>query len=167
MTLSMYQASVPVFVRQFASLTAILDKGAAFAAERGIDPSELIDARLAPDMAALPRQIQIASDGVKGCVARLAGIDVPGYADTETTFDTLKERIAKTVAFIESVPADQIDGTEDREISLKFGEQSINLSGQAYLLTFVLPNFFFHVSIAYALLRSKGVEIGKRDYLGG
>ncbi|QYE35823.1 DUF1993 domain-containing protein [Polymorphobacter sp. PAMC 29334] len=167
MTLSMYQASVPVFVRQFASLTAILDKGAAFAAERGIDPSELIEARLAPDMAALPRQIQIASDGVKGCIARLAGIDVPGYADTETTFDALKERIAKTVAFIESVPADQIDGTEDREISLKFGEQSINLSGQAYLLTFVLPNFFFHVSIAYALLRSKGVEIGKRDYLGG
>lgn len=167
MTLSMYQASVPVFVRQFASLTAILDKAEAFTAERGIDPAELLEARLFPDMFALPRQVQIASDGAKGGVARLAGVEMPGYADTETTFAELKERIAKTVAFIGSVPADKIDGSEEREITLKVGEQTMIFPGQTYLLGFVLPNFFFHVSISYALLRSKGVDIGKRDYLGG
>nr|WP_295659455.1 DUF1993 domain-containing protein [Polymorphobacter sp.] len=167
MTLSMYQASVPVFVRQFASLTAILNKAEASAAERGIDPAQLLEARLAPDMHPLTRQVQIASDSAKGCVARLAGIEMPSFADTETTFAELKERIAKTVAFVESVTADQIDGSEERTIVLKVGPGEMTFPGQTFLLGFALPNFFFHVSIAYALLRSQGVDIGKRDYLGG
>ncbi len=167
MTLSMYQASVPVFARQFASLTAILDKAEASAAERGIDPAQLLEARLAPDMHPLTRQVQIASDAVKGGIARLGGVEMPSFPDTETSFAELKERIAKTVAFIESVPADKIDGSEERAITLKIADREMTFPGQTFLLGFVLPNFFFHVSIAYALLRSNGVEIGKRDYLGG
>ncbi|MGI4878620.1 MAG: DUF1993 domain-containing protein [Janthinobacterium lividum] len=167
MTLSMYQASVPVFVRQFASLTAILDKAEASAAERGIDPAQLLEARLAPDMHPLTRQVQIASDAVKGGIARLAGVEMPSFADTETSFAELKERIAKTVAFIESIPADKVDGSEERAITLKIADREMTFPGQTFLLGFVLPNFFFHVSIAYALLRSQGVELGKRDYLGG
>ena len=167
MTLSMYQASVPVFVRQFASLTAILDKAEASVAERGIDPAQLLEARLAPDMHPLTRQVQIASDAVKGGVARLAGVEMPSFPDTETSFAELKARIAKTVAFIESVPADKIDGSEERAITLKIADREMTFPGQTFLLGFVLPNFFFHVSIAYALLRSRGVDIGKRDYLGG
>lgn len=167
MTLSMYQASVPVFVRQFASLTAILDKAEVFAAERGIDPAELLEARLAPDMHPLTRQVQIASDAVKGGIARLAGVEMPSFPDTETSFAELKARIAKTVTFIEAVPADKIDGSEERAITLKIADREMTFPGQTFLLSFVLPNFFFHVSIAYALLRSNGVEIGKRDYLGG
>lgn len=167
MTLSMYQASVPVFLRAFDNLSTILDKGAAFAVAKKIDPSVLINARLAPDMFALARQVQIVSDTTKGCVARLAGIPIPSFTDTETTFPELKERIAKTAAFVKTVSAAQIDGSEGKPINMKVGPtMELSFTGQSYLLTFVLPNLFFHVTAVYAILRHNGVEVGKADYLG-
>ncbi|MDB5700571.1 MAG: hypothetical protein JWL66_770 [Sphingomonadales bacterium] len=167
MPLSMYQASAPIFLRQFAALTAIIGKAEVFAKAGELDEASFIDARLAPDMLNFAKQVQIASDGSKGGMARLAGIESPAFADTETTFLELKERITKTVAFIESVPAASIDGSEEREIVLKIAENEMKFTGQHYLLHFVLPNFFFHVTTAYAILRHKGVELGKRDFLGG
>lgn len=166
MSLSMYQASIPAFVRMLNNLSAILDKAAAHAEAKKIDPSVFVNARLAPDMFPLARQVQIATDGVKGCAARLAGLEVPSYADIETTFPELKARIAKTVAFLQSVPAAQIDGSEARKIALKVGGRDMNFLGQPYLLDFVIPNFYFHVTTAYAILRHNGVEIGKTDFLG-
>ena len=166
MSLSMYQASVPVFVRMFGNLTAILDKASAHAEANKIDPSVFINARLAPDMYPLSRQVQIATDIVKGGAARLAGIEVPSYADNETSFADLQARIAKTVAFLQSVTAEQIDGSEERNITLKFGSNEAHFLGQAYLLDFVYPNFYFHLTTAYAILRHNGIELGKRDLLG-
>lgn len=166
MSLTMYQASIPSFVRMLGNLSAILDKAAAHAEAKKIDPSIFINARLAPDMYPLSRQVQIATDIVKGCAARLAGIEVPSYADNETTFSELQARIAKTVAFIQSVTAAQIDGNEAREITLKFGSREMHFLGQAYLLDFVYPNFHFHLTTTYAILRHNGVEIGKMDYVG-
>ena len=166
MTLSMYQASIPVFIRHLGTLSDVLKKAEANATERKIEPSVLINARLAPDMFPLARQIQIASDSVKGCAARLAGVEVPSYADTETTFTELQERIAKTIAFLKQCTAAQIDGTEEKAISLKAGPRELNFKGQDYLLNFVLPNLFFHSSMAYAILRHNGVPIGKMDFLG-
>ena len=166
MPLSMYQASVPALVQMLKALSNVLDKGAAFAKEQGIDPAELINARLAPDMFPLSRQVQIASDNAKGTVARLAGREIPRYEDTETTFDELKARIAKTVAFVESVPASEIDGSEERQIVLKTGGREITFTGQRYLVHQALPNFYFHVTTAYDILRHKGVPLGKPDYLG-
>jgi len=166
MTLSMYQASTPMFVRQLTALTAILKAAATFAEARKIDPSVLLNARLAPDQFPLVRQVQIATDGAKGGIARLAGLDVPAYPDDETTFEQLQARIAKTIAFLQSVSADQVDGSEDRPIEIKLRSGELNFTGQAFLLHFVIPNFFFHVTTAYAILRHNGVEIGKRDYLG-
>ncbi|MCF7965391.1 MAG: DUF1993 family protein [Methylobacter tundripaludum] len=166
MSLTMYQASIPVFVRMLGNLSAILDKAAAHAEAKKIDPAIFVNARLTPDMYPLSRQVQIATDMVKGCAARLAGIEVPRYEDNETTFAELQARIAKTKAFLQSVSAEQIDGSEDRKITLKFGSRELNLLGQAYLLDFVLPNFHFHLTTAYAILRHNGVEIGKKDYTG-
>lgn len=166
MTISMYQASVPVFVRQFKALQNIIAKGEAFAAEKGIDPAEIFASRLTPDMLPFPKQIQIASDMAKGGISRLAGVTPPSWADDEADLPALRERLAKTIAYIESIPADQVDGSEERDITLKAGPNEYHFKGQGYLLDFVIPNVFFHVSIAYALLRQKGVEIGKRDYLG-
>jgi uncharacterized protein len=166
MTLSMYQASVPVFVRVLGNLSAVLDKGAAFAEAKKIEPSVLINARLAPDMFPLSRQVQISSDTVKGGAARLAGIEVPSYPDTESTFPELQQRIAKTLAFVQTVKSAQIDGSEERQITLKAGPRELQFKGQDYLLNFVLPNLFFHVTAAYAILRHNGVEIGKQDFLG-
>ena len=166
MTLSMYQASAPVFVRQLEALSAILKKAEAFAEAKKIDSTVLVNDRLAPDMLPLSKQIQIATDGVKGCVARLADMEIPSYADTETTIAQLQERVAKTIAFIKTVPADKVDGTEDKDIVLKLRDTEMPFKGQAYLLNFVMPNFFFHVTMAYAILRHNGVEIGKRDFLG-
>jgi hypothetical protein len=166
MSLTMYQASIPVFVRMLGNLSAILDKAAAHADAKKIDPLIFTGARLAPDMYPLSRQIQIATDIVKGCAARLAGIDVPSYEDKETTFVELQARIAKTVAFLQSVNASQIDGSEDRQITLKFGSHELSFLGQVYLLDFVLPNFHFHLTTTYAILRHNGVEIGKKDYVG-
>jgi hypothetical protein len=162
----MYQASIPAFVRMLGNLSAILDKAAAHAEAKKIDPAVFINARLAPDMFPLSRQVQIATDMVKGCAARLAGIEVPRYEDNETTFAELQARIDKTKAFIQSVNASQIDGSEERQITLKFGSRELSFLGQAYLLDFVLPNFHFHLSMTYAILRHNGVEIGKKDYIG-
>ncbi|MDN3575587.1 DUF1993 domain-containing protein [Chitinimonas viridis] len=166
MSLSMYQASIPVFIRMLGNLSAILDKGAKHAEAKQFDPSVLVNSRLAPDMFPLARQIQIATDGAKGCAARLAGIDIPVFEDTETTIDELQARIAKTVAFLQSVSAAQIDGTEEKLVTLKLRGREAQFAGQAYLLNFVLPNFYFHVTTTYAILRHNGVEIGKPDYLG-
>ena len=166
MSLSMFKASVPVFTRQLANLSAILHKAEAHAAARKIDPAVFINARLAPDMFPLSRQVQSASDSAKGCAARLAGVEIPSYADTETTFPELQARIAKTVAFLQSFGPELIDGSEERAIVLKLRGQETKFSGQYYLLNFALPNFFFHAVTAYDILRHNGVEIGKQDFLG-
>jgi hypothetical protein len=167
MTITMYQASIPAFQRALAALDAILDKAAAYAEERKIDPAVLTSARLAPDMHPLNRQVQLLSDTAKGACARLAGLPVPSFADTEMTFPELKERIARTLDFIASVTPDQIDGSEAREITLKAGARELSFVGQDYLVFFALPNFYFHVTTAYAILRHNGVPIGKRDFLAG
>ena len=166
MSLSMYQASIPVFIRMLGNLSNILDKASAHAEARKIDPAIFVNGRLSPDMFPLSRQVQIATDVVKGCAARLGGIEVPSYEDNETTFAELQARIAKTVAFIQSVSASQVDGSEEREITLKFGSKEAHFLGQAYLLDFVIPNVHFHLTTTYAILRHNGVEIGKRDYIG-
>jgi len=166
MSLSMYQASTPVFIRGLKNLSAILDKAAAYAEAKKIDPSVLLNARLAPDMFALTRQVQIATDGAKGCAARLAGIEIPSFEDNESTFAEVQARIAKTIAFLQTVDASQIDGSEARAVTLKVRGKEITFQGQPYLLSFVLPNFYFHLTTAYNILRHNGLEIGKMDYLG-
>jgi hypothetical protein len=162
----MYQASIPVFVRMLGNLSIILDKATAHAEANKIDPTIFVNGRLTPDMFPLSRQVQIATDVIKGCAARLAGIEVPSYEDNESTFAELQARIAKTRAFIEGVTSDQVDGSEDRPITLKFGSKELHFLGQAYFLDFVLPNFYFHVTTTYAILRHYGVEVGKTDYTG-
>lgn len=164
MVLSMYEASVPVFIRSFGNLQAILDKALAQSAADGIDPQGLIDARLAADMLPLAGQIQRASDTAKGAGARLAGVDNPSFADTETTFAELKARIDRTVEFLKSIPPEAFEGSETKSISMRNG--AVQLDGRTYLLGHALPNFFFHVTTAYAILRHKGIAIGKMDYLG-
>lgn len=166
MSLSLYQASVPQFVRMFGNLSAILDKAAAYADARKIDPGVLLNARLAPDMHPLTRQVQIASDAAKGCVARLAGVDVPSFADTESSFAELQARITKTLDFIKTLTPEQVASGEGREITLKVPGSELKFSGQDYLLHFVLPNFYFHITTAYAILRHNGLEVGKMDFLG-
>jgi hypothetical protein len=166
MPLTMYHASVPVFLRALANLSAILRKAEAHAAARKIDPVVIVNARLAPDMFALSRQVQSASDSAKGCAARLAGMEVPRWEDTESTLPELQARIAKTVAFLQAVSPELIANSEERKVVLKLRGQEVNFSGQTYLLSFALPNFFFHVVTAYDILRHNGVEIGKIDYLG-
>ena len=166
MTLSMYQASAPRFVNTLNNLSLILDKAQVHAEARKIEPAALIAYRLYPDMFPMTRQVQIACDAAKGAVARLAGVEVPKHEDTEQTFAELKARIAKTIAFIKSIKPGQIDGSEDREIALKIGGQDMKFKGTQYLLGFAYPNFYFHVTTAYNILRHNGVEIGKRDYIG-
>ncbi len=166
MSLSMYQASVPVIRRALTSLGGILDKGAAHAEAKKIDGTVLTGARLFPDMFPLARQVWIASDTAKGAVARLAGVDVPKYEDTEQTFAELKARIDKTVAFVSSFTAEQIDGSEEHKILLPTRGAPLEFTGQSYLLGFVLPNLYFHIATAYNILRTNGVELGKMDFLG-
>lgn len=166
MSLSMYHASIPVFVRMLGNLSAILHKAEAYATERKIEPGVLLGARLAPDMHPLVRQVQIATDSVKGCAARLAGIEVPRYEDSESSFAEVQARIGKTQAFLQSIAAAQIDGSEDKPITLNFPGMELKFSGQDYLLNFVLPNFYFHLTTAYAILRHNGLAIGKMDFLG-
>jgi uncharacterized protein len=166
MTLSMYQASVPVIVRALNNLSAILEKGAASAEARKIDPAILIGDRLAPDMLPLSRQVQIAADVAVRGAARLAGVEFPSMPDTETSFAELRERIAKAIAFVESVPADKIDGSEERIVTMPMRDGEVTFAGQAFLLGFVLPNVFFHVTTTYAILRHNGVELGKQDFIG-
>ena len=167
MSLSMYQASIPALIRGLDNLAAILGKAAAHAEAKKIAPEVFLGARLAPDMLPLTRQVQIVSDTAKGCAARLAGIAVPSYADTEASFPELQERIAKTVTFLKGIAPAQVDGSEERPVVLKAHDQEIHFTGQAYLLGFVLPNFYFHLTTAYGILRHNGVDIGKKDYLGG
>lgn len=166
MTLSMYSASVPVFRQVLNSLLAILDKAENHAAEKKIDPQALLQFRLYPDMLPFTRQIQIACDFAKGCSARLGGMDVPAYEDNERSFAELKARIAKTLAFIDTVPAEEITGSEQRAITTGSGEKTKHLTGQTYLLHYALPHFFFHATTAYDILRHNGVEIGKKDFIG-
>ncbi|CAN5668213.1 DUF1993 domain-containing protein [soil metagenome] len=166
MSISLHQASIPLFLRGLKNLSKLLEKGAAFAAEKGIDPSELIEARLAPDMLALAAQVQRVSDTAKLSGERLSGIESPKMADDETTFPQLQERIAKTIAYLESLPVADVDAGESRTIVMNFGTAKPEFSGPDYLFGFALPNFYFHVVTAHDILRHKGVEIGKRDYLG-
>jgi hypothetical protein len=162
----MYQASTPRFVKMLNALSVILDKAQAHAEARKLDPAALTTFRLYPDMFPLTRQVQIACDSAKGAVARLAGVDIPKHEDTEQTFADLKARIAKTVEFMQSVPASKVDGSEERTVVLKLRGQDVTFKGADYLLAFAWPNFYFHVTTAYNILRHNGVEIGKRDFLG-
>ncbi len=167
MTLSMHTASVPAFVRTLTALSAILDKAAAHAAARKIEPAVLLGLRLFPDMLAFTRQVQIACDFAKGTSARLAGVEVPSYADTEATFDELKARINTTLGFIRGLPAAAFDGSDARTITVKAAGREMSFDGLTYLTQFALPNFYFHAATAYAILRASGVELGKRDFIGG
>ncbi|HWX34423.1 MAG TPA: DUF1993 domain-containing protein [Steroidobacteraceae bacterium] len=166
MAISMYDFSIPVLIRGLTNLSAVLDKGAAHAAAKKFDPVVLAQSRLFPDMHPLVRQVQIACDTAKGAAGRLAGIEVPKHEDNEVTFADLKARIAKTLDFVKSVTAAQLKDAESRAIEIKFPNGSWKFTGISYLNDFVLPNFYFHSSIAYALLRKAGVEVGKMDYLG-
>ncbi len=166
MSISMYQASAPRFVNTLNNLSGILDKVQAHAEAKKIDPLVLTASRLYPDMFALARQVQIACDTAKGAVARLAGVEVPKHEDTEQTAAELKARIAKTVAFIETFKPAQIDGSEQKDLTIKLGPREVQWKGMQYLLGFALPNFYFHVATAYGILRHNGVEVAKRDFIG-
>lgn len=167
MAYSIYEASIPVMTRALSNLSKILDKAVAQAKAEDRPLSGLLEAQLAPDMRAFPFQIQSASDAAKGCAARLAGITAPAMPDTETTFPELKQRLQKTIDFLNSIKTEQLAGGEDREIVLKFPQGELKFTGRDFLAGFALPNFFFHVTTAYALLRHKGIAIGKMDFLGG
>lgn len=166
MSLTMYSASVPAFIRLLGNLRVILEKAAAHAEARKIEPAALVGFRLYPDMFPLSRQVQIATDMMKGCAARLAGVEPPRYEDNETTFAELIGRIDTTLAFLNGFTAAQIDGSEDKAIQLKSPRGELNFTGQQYLLGFVLPNAYFHVTTAYNILRHNGVELGKQDFIG-
>ena len=166
MTISMYQASVPCFVRTLGNLSAILDKAQAHVDAKKLDATALTGYRLFPDMLPMTRQVQIACDAAKGLVARLSGLENPVHEDTEKTLVELQARIAKTLAFVQRVTPAQLDGTEDKDIVVKRGDTETHYKGMQYLLGNALPNFYFHVTTAYNILRHNGVEIGKRDYLG-
>jgi uncharacterized protein len=165
MPISMYQASVPHFVRMLGNLSAMLDKASAHTEAKNIDQAVFINARLAPDMYPLSRQIQISVDMAKACAARLAGVEVPRYEDIETTFADFKPQIAKTITFLQSLSAYQIDGSEERMVTIKMYDQEVVYSGQHYLLEIIIPHFYFHVTTAYAILRHHGVDLGKRDFI--
>ena len=167
MQISMYEALIPIANRMLKNLSAILDKGAAFAEAKKIEQTVLTGARLAPDMFPLTRQVQIACDMVKGGAARLGGVEVPKHDDTETTFAELKARVAKVHDFINSVPAANFSGSEYRAITLNMRSGDMHFSGLDYLRYFVMPNFYFHVTTTYAILRHNGVELGKMDFIGG
>ncbi len=164
--ISMYTQSIPPLQRALSNLAQILRKAQAHAEARKIDPQVLLQSRLYPDMFALTRQVQIATDTAKGCAARLAGDEPPSYSDTESTFDELQARIARTLDYLQGFGPEQIDGSEQREVTLKLRSGPIQFTGLSYLNGFVLPNVYFHVTTAYAILRHNGVEIGKLDYLG-
>ncbi|HEY9280141.1 MAG TPA: DUF1993 domain-containing protein [Eoetvoesiella sp.] len=167
MTISLYAASVPVFKQMLNSMNHVLTKAEEHAEAKNIDPSALLQARLFPDMFQLLRQVQIATDFARGVSARLAGAEVPKYEDKEQTFADLRELIAKTLTFIEGFAPAQIDGNEDRVIVTRPGTpKEKKFTGQSYLLSYGLPQFFFHVTTAYAILRHNGIEVGKRDYMG-
>ena len=168
MTISMYSASVPVFKNMLGNLSHFLDKAQAHAEARKFDPQVLVDDRLAPDMLPLRKQVQIACDAAKNGLARLSGVEAPKFEDNEVSLAELKERIRKTLHFLDSVPRAKVDGCEDKDITFPAGRDiTRTLNGEAYLLNVALPNLFFHVTTAYAILRHNGVELGKGDYLAG
>ena len=166
MTISMYQASAPVFDKMLNSLSGILGKAAKWAEARKIEPTVLLNARLAPDMFALARQVQVACDFAKGTCARLAGIEPPKFEDNESSIPELQARIAKTRQFIATLKAAQIDGSEERDIKYKAGPREFEFKGLAYLTGHALPNFYFHHVMTYAILRHNGLELSKQDYIG-
>jgi hypothetical protein len=166
MSISMYDFSIPMLTRGLTNMSALLDKGAAHAETKKFDSVVLAQARLFPDMHPLVRQVQIACDTAKGAAGRLAGIEVPKHEDTEATFADLKVRIAKTLDFVRSVTAAQLKDSESSDIEIKFPNGAWKFTGLAYLTDFVLPNFYFHTTVVYALLRKAGVEVGKMDFLG-
>jgi len=166
MKISMYQASAPRFANALRNLSAILDKAQAHAEAKKLDPAVLGSLRLIADMFPLARQVQVACDTAKGAVARLAGAEIPKYEDTEQTIAELKARIARTLDFVASVPAAKIDGSEEREVVMKMRGQDVKFSGLQYLFGHAWPNFYFHVTTAYNILRANGVELGKRDFIG-
>lgn len=166
MSLTMYQASVPRIVNMLTNLNHLLGKAQAHVESKKWNESALTQFRLYPDMFPLTRQVQIACDTAKGVVARLAGVEIPAYEDNEVTLEELQQRVAKTMAFVQGFSAAQIDGTEDKDIVTKRGEVETHYKGMQFLLNHAMPNLYFHVTTAYAILRHNGVEIGKRDYLG-
>jgi uncharacterized protein len=166
MSLSMYRLSVPVFQRGLSALTTYLDKAEAFASERGLDPSVLVNARLAPDMLPLSGQFQRASDTAKLTVARLSGVEAPRFEDTESTFAELRERVGKTEAFLSTISVEALEDSGNRDVTIAPGGNKITMRGDEYLVTFALPNFFFHVATTHAILRHEGLPIGKMNYLG-
>ena len=166
MSITMHTASVPVFIRMLGNLGTWLDKAEAHAQAKKFDPAVDLGARLAPDMLPFTKQIQIACDGAKFGVSRLAGIEAPKFDDSEASITDLRERVRVTVAFIQSVPASKIDGTEDKDVTIPRRDGPMTLKGEVYLKHYVMPNFYFHLTMAYALLRHNGVELGKADYLG-
>jgi hypothetical protein len=168
MSISMHSASAPVFVKMLGNLLGWLDKAEAHAAARKFDAANYLGLRLAPDMLPLTRQVQIASDSAKGAMARLAGVDAPKWEDNETTLPEVRARIRKTIDYVQGFSAAQIDGSEGREITIpRRSGEPLKFSGETFLKHYALPNFFFHVTTAYALLRHAGVDVGKSDYLGG
>lgn len=167
MSFSIYEASIPPMIRSLGNLSKFLDKAVAQAKSEDRNPNDLLDARLAPDMYPLPRQIQIASDSAKGCAARLAGVEPPSFPDTEQTFPELQTRITKTIDYLKSIAPEQVAGAEDRTVTLKFPQGEMKFSGRDFVTGFALPNFYFHVTTAYGILRHKGINVGKMDYLGG
>ncbi|MDB6062400.1 MAG: hypothetical protein JWM78_2503 [Verrucomicrobiaceae bacterium] len=167
MSISMYELTVPVFTHNLTNLIAILEKGAAFSEAKNIDPSVLPNSRLAPDMHPLKKQVQITSDNVKGALARLAGVELPSWEDNENTFAELIARVQKTIDYTKTFKAAQIDGSENKAIELKLGPSfEMNFEGMGFLQLMVLPNFYFHLSTTYDILRHNGVDLGKRDLLG-
>ena len=166
MSFTMYQAVVPGFVQTMTALSKILDKAEADATARKIDPTVLLNYRLAPDMFPLVRQVQSVSDVAKGAVARLAGVEIPKYEDTEKTIPELKARLAKTIAFVQSIKPAAFDGSESRDVTIAIGGKPTTVKGQDYFVGNVLPNFYFHATATHAILRHCGVAIGKRDFLG-
>jgi hypothetical protein len=166
MSLSMYDASVPVYRQMLGSLSAVLEKAQAHAAMRGFDPAVLLQSRLYPDMFPLTRQVQIACDAAKNGVARISGVEAPKHEDGDQNLEQLQARIAEVLAFIESVPRERIDGQEERDVVVPLRTRTLQFKGRRFLLHWSLPNFFFHVATAYDILRHDGVELGKADFLG-
>lgn len=166
MTISMYQASVPLMIKTLSNLRNLLEKAVAHAEAKRIDPSVLINARLYPDMFPLSRQVQIATDMAKGAASRLAGKEVPKYEDDEATFPELVARLDKTIALLKTFKPDDINGSEDNTITLPMRDRTLTFKGLAYLLDYVLPNVYFHTATAYAILRHNGLDVGKKDFLG-
>lgn len=165
-TISMYQAAIPTFVRALTSLAEVLEKAEAHATAKKIEPKAILDSRLYPDMFPLTKQVQIASDSAKGGAARLAQLQAPSFEDNEASFAELVQRCRKTVAYLQSIKPEQMDGGEDRTVTWKTRSAEKSMQGMPYLLHHVIPNVYFHVTTAYAILRHNGVEIGKQDFLG-